>query len=331
MTYGQPRQEAESVHPAQKSDVIIPLLHAEAMYETNTTVFNRAGHDVRHLTIVNNSGLLFEGAKLTLPEEAQDTADLVADMIALRAISSTSDHRRFLPEETLEIRHERVKKIVQWLNKHLTDADGKPLVSRRTPRGEPAQFGLRDVVVRDLRHTEKQRAPTFMDTVQEIETYITEGTFTHIVLLDAFDMRAARTALQHCAGRLLEGDALHRYKNINTVLANTYDSRTDVYEREHLLLSQTGGSAPEHSTMVFVSPKDQPGWWDRASCSGPQRALFFPPGTFERKDEKLSREARAKEICKTCPVKQPCLDFALAKREPFGIWGGLNENERKGL
>lgn len=72
-------------------------------------------------------------------------------------------------------------------------------------------------------------------------------------------------------------------------------------------------------------------WQLRAACRGPQAEVFFPPGTFERKDEKLGRELRAKEICRTCPVRQPCLDYAISIREPHGIWGGLNENERKGL
>ena len=70
-------------------------------------------------------------------------------------------------------------------------------------------------------------------------------------------------------------------------------------------------------------------WQMRASCRGPQAAVFFPPTTFERKDEKEVRETRAKAICATCSVKQPCLEFALRIREPHGIWGGLNEVERK--
>lgn len=72
-------------------------------------------------------------------------------------------------------------------------------------------------------------------------------------------------------------------------------------------------------------------WQIRASCRGPQAAVFFPPAAFERKDEKLQREARAKEICRTCPVRQPCLDYALEIREPHGIWGGLSEAERRNL
>jgi WhiB family redox-sensing transcriptional regulator len=70
-------------------------------------------------------------------------------------------------------------------------------------------------------------------------------------------------------------------------------------------------------------------WQVKAACRGPQATVFFPPSTFERKDEKLERERRAKAICATCAVRQPCLDYALRIREPHGIWGGLSESERK--
>ena len=41
------------------------------------------------------------------------------------------------------------------------------------------------------------------------------------------------------------------------------------------------------------------------------------------------REIRAKEICDQCHVRGDCLDYAIRIREPHGIWGGLNEVERK--
>ena len=72
-------------------------------------------------------------------------------------------------------------------------------------------------------------------------------------------------------------------------------------------------------------------WQVKAACRGPQAAVFFPPTSFERKDEKLDRERRAKAICATCAVKRPCLDYAVKIREPHGIWGGLSEGERKRL
>lgn len=72
-------------------------------------------------------------------------------------------------------------------------------------------------------------------------------------------------------------------------------------------------------------------WQTRAACRGPQAVVFYPPSTFERKEERRLREARAKDICRTCPVRVECLEYALAIREPHGIWGGLNEAERRSL
>lgn len=72
-------------------------------------------------------------------------------------------------------------------------------------------------------------------------------------------------------------------------------------------------------------------WQARAACRGPHASVFFPPPQFERKEEKHTRERRAKEICATCPVRKPCLDYAVKIREPHGIWGGLNEAERRKL
>lgn len=72
-------------------------------------------------------------------------------------------------------------------------------------------------------------------------------------------------------------------------------------------------------------------WQTKGACRGPQSAVFFPPSSFERKDEKEAREARAKTICASCTVRQPCLDYAIEIRESHGIWGGLNEQERRQL
>jgi WhiB family transcriptional regulator, redox-sensing transcriptional regulator len=80
---------------------------------------------------------------------------------------------------------------------------------------------------------------------------------------------------------------------------------------------------------VSVQTKTNEVWQVKAACRGPQAAVFFPPSSFERKDEKEGRENRAKAICATCPVRKPCLDYAIRIREPHGIWGGLNEVERK--
>lgn len=72
-------------------------------------------------------------------------------------------------------------------------------------------------------------------------------------------------------------------------------------------------------------------WQRKAACRGPHADVFFPPAHAERKEEKLQREERAKAICRTCSVRVECLDYAIRIHEPHGIWGGLNEMERKQL
>jgi WhiB family transcriptional regulator, redox-sensing transcriptional regulator len=47
--------------------------------------------------------------------------------------------------------------------------------------------------------------------------------------------------------------------------------------------------------------------------------------------DKARREGRAKAICSACSVRKDCLDYAVATHEPHGVWGGLNELERRPL
>lgn len=72
-------------------------------------------------------------------------------------------------------------------------------------------------------------------------------------------------------------------------------------------------------------------WQTQGLCRGNHAHLFFPPPAFERKDDRERREMRAKAICNVCPVEDPCRSYALAINEPFGIWGGTSENDRKQL
>jgi WhiB family transcriptional regulator, redox-sensing transcriptional regulator len=74
-----------------------------------------------------------------------------------------------------------------------------------------------------------------------------------------------------------------------------------------------------------------PSWQQRAACRGEDASFFFAPSYFERRSEKVAREAVAKAICARCPVREECLAFALEVRDPHGVWGGLNEMERRTL
>jgi WhiB family redox-sensing transcriptional regulator len=70
-------------------------------------------------------------------------------------------------------------------------------------------------------------------------------------------------------------------------------------------------------------------WQLHAECRGMDSSVFFSPDT-ERGPRRRRREAAAKAICAHCPVLAACRDHALQVQEPYGIWGGLTENERTG-
>jgi WhiB family transcriptional regulator, redox-sensing transcriptional regulator len=72
-------------------------------------------------------------------------------------------------------------------------------------------------------------------------------------------------------------------------------------------------------------------WRGQAACRRDTATVFFPPSHFEHKPEKDARENQARSLCRQCPVQQDCLDYSLTVQEPHGIWGGLNELERRRL
>ena len=37
----------------------------------------------------------------------------------------------------------------------------------------------------------------------------------------------------------------------------------------------------------------------------------------------------ARRICVACPVKVPCLEYALRNQITYGIWGGVSERDRR--
>lgn len=68
-------------------------------------------------------------------------------------------------------------------------------------------------------------------------------------------------------------------------------------------------------------------WQFEGSCRDSDETLFFHP-EGERGSARRRRAAAAKAICATCPVIQECRAQSLTVREPYGVWGGLSEDER---
>lgn len=61
--------------------------------------------------------------------------------------------------------------------------------------------------------------------------------------------------------------------------------------------------------------------WEQAVCRSVDSELFFP-------DDGGYGNA-SKRICGGCPIKDACLEYAIANREQYGIWGGLGPRARR--
>jgi WhiB family redox-sensing transcriptional regulator len=68
-------------------------------------------------------------------------------------------------------------------------------------------------------------------------------------------------------------------------------------------------------------------WQLLGACRGRDSAQFFHPDG-ERGSSRGRREAKAKALCVSCPVRPECAAHALAVQEPYGVWGGFTEAER---
>lgn len=103
---------------------------------------------------------------------------------------------------------------------------------------------------------------------------------------------------------------------------STKQPGTEVTTNTHSLSPTAEPVAPPGSAPSVVVEPDTT-WTDAAACRGLDPNVFYP---LDEVDESLARR-----VCATCPVQGACLEWAIARREPDGIWGGLTATERKRL
>lgn len=63
--------------------------------------------------------------------------------------------------------------------------------------------------------------------------------------------------------------------------------------------------------------------WSEALCRKVDPEVFYL-------DKGHGADA-AKEICESCPLKNICLEHALANKEKFGVWGGTTPEDRDAI
>ncbi len=76
----------------------------------------------------------------------------------------------------------------------------------------------------------------------------------------------------------------------------------------------------ERITTKLLQPLE---WQTYARCTEVDPEIFFP--------ERGGSSKAARAVCRDCPVRMQCLEYALNNKEQFGIWGGTSERERRRL
>jgi WhiB family redox-sensing transcriptional regulator len=71
-------------------------------------------------------------------------------------------------------------------------------------------------------------------------------------------------------------------------------------------------------------------WRYEAVCTD-DAELFFAAETAQAGAARIRLEEEAKAVCARCPVRDACRDWAVEHNQEFGVWGGLNRDERRVL
>lgn len=104
---------------------------------------------------------------------------------------------------------------------------------------------------------------------------------------------------------------------------NTYEIRPVTFRSRERQLARELEELAAQAPMAME-------WAVEGACRGRGDNLMYPasrPGTAQHR-----RDAEpARKVCQACLVRAECLEYALAVGEDFGIWGGLDEAERRRL
>jgi WhiB family redox-sensing transcriptional regulator len=76
--------------------------------------------------------------------------------------------------------------------------------------------------------------------------------------------------------------------------------------------------------LFGAEAEQREGWRREARCRGWDVAFFFPARGTDTTEQR--------RVCEGCPVREPCLDYALTASSEFkvqGIWGGVSSKQRR--
>lgn len=80
--------------------------------------------------------------------------------------------------------------------------------------------------------------------------------------------------------------------------------------------------------MTFCRPstRDDSRWREDAACRNTNPDLFFPVG---KTIDAVEETSAAIALCRRCPVREQCLEYAMVTNQRDGIWGAMSEDDRR--
>lgn len=140
-------------------------------------------------------------------------------------------------------------------------------------------------------------------TDEDVAEYILSGNTLPPEVLQNLPDRQIRRVLSSVAGahELQDTEVENRFRQLNGLITPL----SFRYEHSYSPLEEALGA--------FRPPE--------AKCRNANPEIFYP--------EQGGSTKEAKRICEECPIRIPCLDYALENNERFGVWGGFSERERR--
>jgi WhiB family transcriptional regulator, redox-sensing transcriptional regulator len=83
----------------------------------------------------------------------------------------------------------------------------------------------------------------------------------------------------------------------------------------------------KHGATTETAERHLGEWRELGKCRDADAELFFHP-EGERGGGRDARDRAAQAVCRGCPVRAECETWALETAEPYGVWGGLTEQDR---
>lgn len=79
--------------------------------------------------------------------------------------------------------------------------------------------------------------------------------------------------------------------------------------------------------------RQKPDWYDNPerACADPGDVQFFAPDIEDHQQKRKFDTAPAKRLCRSCPFIQECLSWALVTNQQYGVWGGMDERQRRAI